>query len=224
MSPVAEESATGLRVGPAEDNLRRQPSWKRWYRPGTVCFCLRAFCLLRTAPFPLTPPHPSLPSPPSFFFHLHCLLPSSPLPSSSSAMQMVSFANVKKQVRWGKKREMEKEIHTHTHISELALLPHSFLLLFSLAHLNKLTLDICCTCACAAIQMPPGCKPVQMQLPDQRAHAQIVLAVLCRHADARWRTSSDALMHLRHVCQHNQTCLDEGKCAQLVEERQHGGV
>ncbi len=74
--------------------LQRQPSWKWWNRPGTVCFCLRAFCL----PQDRTVPH--LQSPPPLF-QSHHLSPPSPLSPSFSAMQIVSFANVKKQVGGG---------------------------------------------------------------------------------------------------------------------------
>lgn len=70
--------------------LQRQPSWKWWYRPGTVCFCLKAFRLLQNRNVPRLR-YLSLPfSPPSF------------LPSPVSAVQIVSFANLKKQVcGWG---------------------------------------------------------------------------------------------------------------------------
>lgn len=60
-----------------------------------VFVCGHSVCL-RTAPFPLTP------HPPSFFNH--CLPPSAPLPSSSSAMQIVSFANMEKTSEVGGKK------------------------------------------------------------------------------------------------------------------------
>lgn len=74
--------------------LQRQPSWKRWYRPGTVCFCLWAFCL---------PPNRIIPhlqfSVLSLFQschlpHLHCRLL-----LSHANTQILWFANVEKQVR-----------------------------------------------------------------------------------------------------------------------------
>lgn len=66
--------------------LQRQPSWKWWYRPGTVCFCLRA-CL------PYNLPVPRLQffflflffSPIAFFLHLLCLPP--PQPCKQSHLQ-----------------------------------------------------------------------------------------------------------------------------------------
>lgn len=154
-----------------------------------VFVCGHSVCL-GTAPFPLTPP-------PLPFFN-HCLPPSSPLPSSSSAMQIVSFANMKKQARWGKKGRWRRRYtltctrtHTHARASTPAPLPHSILSLSSPAHLNKLTLDICCARACTATQSPPERKPVKTG--STHVHAQIVLpALFCRAAN----TSAATIRHV----------------------------
>lgn len=92
MSPTVETSSRSLGWS-HRGRLRRQPSWKQWYRPGTVCFRLKAFCLLQNRIIPhlhfFLPPFSLSPPPPP-----------SVLPPSVSAMQIVSFANLKKTSEW----------------------------------------------------------------------------------------------------------------------------
>lgn len=69
-------------------------------------------------------------------------------------------------------------IRTHTRVNTPASLPHYILSLSSLAHLNKLTLDIWCACTCAALQTTTRVQACKEATPgSMRVPAQVVLPV-----------------------------------------------
>lgn len=179
-----EDSSSGSHLESGGIALAQYVSvWRR-----SVCF--------RIATFHVSDICLSLFSPPSF------------LPSPVSAVQIVSFANLKKQVwmrggGWRDELPAKEVVPPYSTYTSSAL--HPIVSLSSPAHLNKLApLGVFCACACARMQKHThvhahshSCKHLAMQARYGRMAARILCPVLSRHADtwSRTHTSSDVLIH-----------------------------
>lgn len=139
--------------------LQRQPSWKWWYRPGTMCFFFLSAGIPSASPFTFAVPE--------FFFSPTCSF-SDPWTSSSISVPflLLSHANslickCKNTSEDGKDRRGEMNlspslVHTHTPPPPI----HPVLSLSSTAHLNKLTLlDSLCAHASTLSCKPTHCPP-----------------------------------------------------------------
>lgn len=177
--------------------LQRQPSWKWWYRPGTVCFCLKAFRLLQNRNVPCLR-YLSLPFFPTIFLAFPCLSHANSLickPKKTSVWMRGGG--------WRDELPAKEVVPPYSTYTSSAL--HPIVSLSSPAHLNKLApLGVFCACACARMQKHThvhahshSCKHLAMQARYGRMAARILCPVLSRHADtwSRTHTSSDVLIH-----------------------------